>query len=91
MLHLPRVKGIKLPNGVDVTKDEPIFEVLMIGKLDLTYDMDIKVGDHVLMTQAEGFKHLDYTEVKTVDGVSINGYYTGSTRDVFAIVEYTKL
>jgi len=83
--------NIYIPETMDSTKNEPVFEVLMAGKIDPTYDLVVKTGDLIMLSKVTGFKHLNHTKVIDENGKQIPGFYTAASRDIIAIVEYSKL
>jgi hypothetical protein len=74
-----------------VTQDEPIFRVLMVGKLDLDYDLDIVVGDLIMVSEADGYAHQKHTKAITPEGQDIGAYYVIKTQAVIAVVDYKKI
>ncbi len=73
------------------SKNEPVFEVIMAGNINPDYDLIVKPGDLIMLKTATGFKHLNHTKVLSNTNTEIPGFYTAESRDVVAIVEYTKL
>jgi len=83
--------NILLPDGVENPNEEPVFEIMLVGKVNPDYDLDVKVGDKVLITEINGVNHQRATKATTLDGADVGGYYQVDTRNIYAIVEYNRI
>ena len=90
--YLPKSSGgIILLDSSEVTNDEQVYQVLMVGKIDKAYDLEVKVGDMIMVAKVNGAVHLKHTMATTADGERIDGVYSCNTRDIWAVVDYKKI